>query len=125
MMSEIALSMGVSRDVIRLEEKARSTDENAIFCAALLSAEGVKPSQIYIVSKADHLKWAMSRFIHNKKLGSDNIYTNISKPMASDAVTADEIMAQMQAYIDSHSEKEAFRVRWRLKNLKNGIRGVN
>jgi uncharacterized SAM-binding protein YcdF (DUF218 family) len=125
MMSDIAFAMGVPSSAIRLEEKARTTDENAIFSAALLASEGIKPSKIIIISKADHLKWAMNRFIYNKKLGPDNVYINISQSVSSESVSIDEIMAQMQAYIDSHSESEAFRVKWRLKNLKNGVRGVD
>ena len=110
MMANIAFTGGVSSNSICLEEKSRTTKENAKFTARLLG--NVQASSIYIVSKGSHLEWAMPIF----KLHS--VFTN-ALPLVSHVSQAATI-AQMEEYL---RKKENRRVRQRLEWIEQGVRG--
>jgi uncharacterized SAM-binding protein YcdF (DUF218 family) len=118
MMSNYAGSLGVPENKIKLEEKARSTGANANFVAKIILEENLKPDNIFIVSKNDHLKWAMSIFQSDKVPGG--VFKN-AKPLGIDVNRADSIK-QMENYLLTHDSK---RVRMRLDYLRKGIQGID
>ena len=97
---------------IRLEEKARSTTQNASLTAQLIRQ--VRPRRVLIVSKGDHLEWAMPRFKRFPEFRK-------AEPLACEVGRADSV-AQMEAYLKEHNSA---RVRIRLGKLKAGVRGVD
>jgi uncharacterized SAM-binding protein YcdF (DUF218 family) len=105
MMAEIAFASGVSTNSARLEERARSTPENASLTAKIVGT--FNPIHILIVSKADHLSWAMPIF---RKY---SVFTN-AEPLACTVDNKDSI-AQMREYLVVHPENN--RVRERLRQL--------
>jgi len=122
MMANYAISLGVSPDRIILEEKARSTGENARFVANILlnrvKEAPIRYNDIFIVSKRDHLDWAMSMFKGKNIPG--NIFEG-AKAMPVDVNRKDSIN-QMEEYLQIHDSK---RVKMRLENLKKGIQGID
>ncbi len=112
MMADLAIAQGVPEKSIRLEEKARSTSQNASLTARLIRQ--VNPRRVLIVSKADHLEWAMPRFKRFPEFRK-------AEPLASTVDRADSI-AQMEAYLKEH---DSARVRSRLGNLEKGVKGVD
>ena len=112
MMADIARPLGVLNDSILLEEKARSTDENAKFTADIV--QPLNPRRVLIVSKSDHLAWAMPRF---KKL---EIFKN-AEPLACVVERVDSI-SQMRQYLEHHNSA---RVRDRLQKLADRVNGTD
>lgn len=112
MMADIAIAQGVSTNAIRLEEKARSTQENALLAARMVTA--LAPRRVLIVSKQDHLDWAMPIF---RKV---DVFV-AAEPLACTVNRADSI-AQMEEYL---KKRENSRVRERLEQLRSGIKGTD
>ena len=110
MMADIAFASGVSTNAVRLEEKARSTSENASLTAKIVGT--FIPSRILIVSKTDHLDWAMPIFRRH------GVFTN-AEPLACTIDDKDSI-AQMREYLVTHPENN--RVWERLRQLVKGNR---
>ncbi|MBI3985377.1 MAG: YdcF family protein [Lentisphaerae bacterium] len=113
MMANLAIAQGVATNAIRLEEKARSTQENARLTAALIG--GIRPRRILIVSKGDHLEWAMPIFRKEAVFKS-------ADPLACNVAAADSI-AQMKAYLALHPDN--LRVQKRLQKLESGRKGTD
>ena len=112
MMAALAVTQGCSTNSILLEERARSTQENARLTAELM--QRLKPQHIFIVSKSDHLDWAMLTF---KQI---DVF-KAAEPLACKVSRADSI-AQMEKYLETHDNA---RVRERLQRLKDGVRGTD
>ena len=112
MMADLAVAQGVSTNSIRLEEKARSTQQNARLTAALIRR--INPDRILIVSKADHLDWAMPIF---KKVEA----FRTAEPLPCQVDRADSI-AQMEEYL---TKNDTPRVRERLHQLRSGVKGTD
>ena len=112
MMADLAVAQGVSTNSIRLEENARSTQQNARLTAALIRR--INPDRILIVSKADHLDWAMPIF---KKVEA----FRTAEPLPCQVGRADSI-AQMEAYL---KKNDSPRVRERLQQLRSGVKGTD
>jgi len=112
MMADLAVAQGVSTNFIRLEEKARSTQENARLTARLIRE--TNPRRIMIVSKDDHLDWAMPIF---RKI---DVF-RAADPVPCQVSRADSI-AQMEDYLKTRDNP---RVRKRLEQLKKGIKGTD
>ena len=113
MMATIAVSQGVTTNTICLEEEARFTQENARFSARLV--EPIHPRRILIVSKSDHLDWAMANFQREEVFRT-------AQPLACQVPTADSI-AQMKTYLSQHPDNQ--RVLYRLQALQDGRRGTD
>ncbi len=112
MMADLAIAQGVSTESIRLEESAGSTHANARLTAKMVKA--VAPCRVLVVSKDDHLEWAMPIF---RKL---DIFKS-AEPLACQVSSADSV-AQMEAYLE---KRDSARVRARLERLKTGIKGTD
>jgi len=112
MMANIATAKGVPLRYICLEEKARTTEENARFTANIV--RGANVQKIYIVSKKDHLDWAMP------------IFRKLEEFQSADGLACDvdrnKSIVQMEEYLKSHDSRK---VRDRLQKLKNGIQGTD
>lgn len=123
MMATYAKSLGVPDKSILLEEKARSTGENAQLTALLLWKQKINPKTVYVVSKYDHLEWAIPIFKKHK--GPVDVFKNV-KPLGC-TISQSEILEQMENYINQHPKNSPStqRVLWRLKNIKKGIRGID
>ena len=122
-MKIFAQQLGVNQEDVILEERARTTEENAIYTASLLLERGLRPQalkEIYIVSKNDHLEWAMPLFKQSKKV--PGAFFENAKPMGCNVDRLDSIR-QMEKYLQSHPDSKM--VALRLKNLRNGIRGID
>ena len=105
-----------SKNII-LEEKARSTQENAILVAKIIEKNiALHTAMAWIVSKKDHLDWAMPLF---KK--AHVMYKN-AKGLPSFIDRKDSI-ADMNEYLKTHENNQ--RVRWRMQNLIKGIQGID
>ncbi|MDZ4242781.1 MAG: YdcF family protein [Candidatus Omnitrophota bacterium] len=113
MMADLALAEGVPEDVLLLEEQARTTSENADLAAGLL--RGRDPGRILIVSKADHLEWAVPIFQEKE------VFKN-AEALACEVDRADSI-AQMREYLKGHPENQ--RVKARLDALVQGVKGTD
>jgi uncharacterized SAM-binding protein YcdF (DUF218 family) len=112
MMADIAIAQGVSTNAIRLEEKARSTQENARLAAKMVME--LSPRRVLIVSKQDHLDWAMPIFRKvNAFVAAESLACTVNR--------ADSI-AQMEEYL---KKRESPRVRERLEQLRSGIKGTD
>ena len=119
MMGEYARTLGVlERDII-LEEKARTTKENALFSAQLLLEMGIVANKIFIVSKFDHLDWAVPLF---KQRDVPGHYFERAEPLGCN-VAVTESIAQMEEFLKSHPQNKM--AAHRLKDLRNGIRGID
>lgn len=112
MMGLIAWSRGVPAQAILLEDQAKTTQENALFSARLLKGTHIKKS--YLVSKEEHLSWAMP-FFHKFDL-----FRNMEP--VDGGIRTEEIINQMENYLNIKNNPD---VEQRLKNLKLGIRGVD
>lgn len=112
MMADLAVAQGASTNSIFLEEKARSTQENARLTARMI--RDIAPRRVLIVSKEDHLDWAMPIF---RKVDA----FTIAEPLPCQVSRTDSI-AQMEEYLKKH---ENARVRERLQQLKNGVKGTD
>ena len=121
-MSEYAQRQGVPLAAIRLEEKARSTKQNALLSARLLLREGVRPTEVYVVSKADHLRWALPLF-KARDVPGQLFQGALALPSS---VTKEDVMRQMQQYIADHPDgRRTARVQLRLDMLKKGVQGID
>lgn len=120
MMSEYAQSLGVPVAAIRLEEKARSTKQNAVLSAKLLLKENIRPRTVFVVSKADHLTWAMGLF-KAKDVPQVLFATAQALPCVVDRA---DVMRQMEVYIETHPDHSS-RVQMRLEMLKKGVQGID
>ena len=122
MMSQYAQALGVKEKDIRLEEKARSTKQNALLSARLLIREGITPKETFVVSKADHLTWAMALFKGNdvpQRLFEDSI----AMPCT---VKKEDVMQQMNEYITTHvGHPRIPRIKMRLEMLRKGQQGID
>jgi len=139
-MATYARSLGVKQESIFLEEKARNTEENALFSAKLLLDRGILPlvapalddkqqqqhqqqqqqqREIFIVSKFDHLEWALPLF-KQKKVQAQ--YFKDAKPLGCH-VDVKASIAQMEEYCAKHPKNKM--VAHRLDNLKKGVRGID
>ena len=114
MMWHLAQSQGVAESSVRLEERADSTRQNAEFTAAMVQSLVPAPQSIYIVSKADHLTWALPLFRACPVFKA-------AQPLAC-TVDRQASMAQMQEYLRHHDNP---RVRERLQKLQAEIKGVD
>jgi hypothetical protein len=112
MMAKIARSLGMRSDSFQLEEEATTTDENATFSAEIVNQ--MKPKQIFIVSKSDHLSWALPAF---ERLA---VFKD-AKPLACE-VPREESIAQMREYLKHH---DSLRVRQRLQRLTDQQEGTD
>jgi len=112
MMADIALAEGVPVDSVRLEEKARTTEQNAQLTAKIVRDANAR--RILIVSKRAHLEWAMPLF---KEL---EVFST-AEPLACEVGPADSI-AQMEQYLKDHDSP---RVRERLQKLRIGAKGTD
>ena len=112
MMANIALGFGAPVDSVQLEENARTTDENAKFSADIVKR--AQPKQVFIVSKSDHLAWALPIF---QKL---EVFKT-AKPLSCEVPRAESI-AQMREYLAHHDNA---RVRQRLHRLTDQQEGTN
>jgi len=113
MMAIIALSRGITRDRIFLEEEARGTSANAKLTKGIIASHPV--DEILIVSKQSHLEWAMHIF---QQEGEP--FTH-AKPLPCE-VTNQEIIQQMQEYLRVNDND---RVRYRMQELMQGHSGVD
>lgn len=119
-MYNFAKSVGVREESMLLEERARSTAENAIFSAELLIArKDLRPDTIFVVSKWDHLEWAMGLF---KSKDIPGRYFANSKPLGCSVNRTDSIK-QMEDYLLAHPANGM--VRQRLEALRHGIQGID
>lgn len=121
MMMNYATSLAVPMTRIILEEKARSTQENAVFSAKLVIEGGLHYQHVFIVSKPDHLEWALPIF-KSKKLVPSQVFEKAVGLGSTIDIRA--CMDQMEKYVESSGPNKA-RVAWRLSNLKKGIRGID
>ena len=112
MMADLAVAQGISTNSICLEDKARSTQQNARLTAKLIRQ--VTPKRILIVSKSDHLDWAMPIFRRIDEFSA-------AESLACQVERADSI-AQMEDYLKTHDSP---RVRQRLQQLKDGVKGTD
>ncbi len=112
MMGLIALSRGVPPDRMVLEERARSTKENAVYAGRILKQRGIATA--IIVSKKEHLDWAMPIF---RKYEPFKNARSLESP-----VSREQIIAQMRDYLEHHDSK---RVRQRLDQLLKGVKGID
>jgi len=122
-MAAFAKGLGVKEEDIILEERARTTEENAIFTASLLLERGLKPQalrEVFIVSKFDHLEWAMPLFKQSKKV--PGAFFENAKPLGCNVDRLESIQ-QMETFLKEHPDSKM--VALRLKNLRNGIRGID
>ena len=119
-MFNYAHSLGVREERMLLEEKARTTEENAKLTAKmLLSREDIQPDEVFIVSKNDHLEWAMDLFKRKDVPGN---YFRRAKPLGCDVKREDSIK-QMEEYLEKHPNNKM--VQHRLNALRKGIQGID
>ncbi len=114
MMWHLAQSQGVAESSVRLEKKANSTRQNAEFTAPMVQAMVPAPRPIYIVSKADHLNWALPLF------QAYPVFKD-AQPLAC-AMDRQASIDQMQEYLRQHDNP---RVRERLQKMEAEIKGVD
>ena len=112
MMASIAYSLGMPKKVIILENRAKSTSQNAHYSAKLL--KNINNANIWIVSKKDHLNWAIPIFKEYK------LFKN-AKPLGV-YVSRKESIKQMRKYLQ---KKDSPRVRRRLSMLLQNVKGVD
>jgi len=112
MMADIAIAEGAITNLIHLEDKTRSTEDSARKTASFL--EKMSPEKILIVSKKEHLEWAMHVF---KKI---DVFKR-AEALPSE-IKESEIIAQMEEYLKTHNSP---RVRKRLQQIKEGTRGTD
>ena len=112
MMANLAVAQGVPTNSICMEQNARSTYENARLTANLIRR--LKPGRVLIVSKKDHLEWAMPIF------KNVDVFKT-AEALACEVDRADSI-AQMEEYLKTHN---SLRVRQRLQNLRRGVKGTD
>ena len=112
MMADLAIAQGIATNSIRLEEKARSTQENARLTAKIVTE--LAPRRVIVVSKQDHLEWAMP------------IFQKVEAFKTAEAlachVSRAESIAQMEDYLKT---RDNARVRERLGQLRNGVKGTD
>ena len=118
-MGNYAQSLGVRPEHILLEEQARSTGENAVLSARLLLARGIAPAKVFVVSKNDHLAWALPLF---KRPSIPGHLFEAAEPLGCD-VDVRASIRQMEAFLGEHPLNQM--VRHRLTDLRNGVRGVD
>lgn len=111
MMADIAQSLGAPTNSFRLEERSRTTDENAQFSEPILTK--IRTKRILIVSNSGHLEWAINIF---KKF---DVFKG-AEPLASEFDRAKSI-DQMRDYLAHHDNP---RVRQRLERLISGSPGA-
>ena len=112
MMALIAISRSPDIGLYALEEKAKTTRENAAFCASIVKPFDVK--HVYIVSKQSHLTWALPMFHKHEIFGS-------AEGMDC-GVTDSEIKDDFLNYLKSHENP---RIRQRLENVSKGVMGAD
>ena len=113
MMANLAIAQGVASNAMMLEERARSTQENAELTAETIAA--LAPVRVMLVSKPDHLVWAVRVFQkHDVFKSADLLPSEIPKK---------EIIALMQDYLKAHPDNK--RVRKRLLALLKDERGTD
>ncbi len=112
MMADIAIAQGIPSDSILLEEKARTTSENAFFAAEMVRR--LEPKRIFIVTKSEHIEWAMPIF---KKI---EVFKDAQILVCE--VSRQQSIAQMEEYLKEHDNP---RVAKRLQQLQAGIKGVD
>jgi uncharacterized SAM-binding protein YcdF (DUF218 family) len=112
MMWDIARSLGVSAKCVHLEEQARSTMENAKFTAEFV--RNAKPKEVLLVSKSDHLEWALPEF---RKI---DVFKN-AEPLGCE-VDPKESIAQMREYLAHHNNP---RVEQRLQRILDRSKGTD
>lgn len=118
-MANYAKTLGVTEQFMKLEERAFSTVQNARFTAQIIAQEKLVAQRILIVSKSDHLDWAMPIFTQIKDIPK-NVFKNAER--LESFVEVGDSVKQMETYLKSHKSD---RVKWRLDNLKKGIRGID
>lgn len=112
MMTLIALSRGVSRRQLFLEEEAWTTGRNAAFTAPIVARLGVKT--VFVVSKRSHLEFAMPEFLKYDAFRG-------AQPLESPEVHEQSIH-QMEEYLKTHENPT---VRSRLEALRQDSHGVD
>lgn len=112
MMALIALSRGVAREQIFLEEESWTTGRNAAFTAPIVERLGAK--SIFIVSKKSHLAFAMEEF-HKYSVYREAI------PLESPEFRAQSIQ-QMADYLKLHNKPG---IETRMEALKADSHGVD
>lgn len=118
-MAAYAQSLGVRPEHVLLEEKARSTGENAMLSARLLLDRGIVPDKVFVVSKNDHLTWALPLF---KRPAVPGHLFDAAEPLGCDVDVRDSIR-QMETFLEEHPLNQM--VRHRLTDLRNGVRGID
>lgn len=112
MMALIALSRGVAREQIILEEESWTTGRNAALTAPIVERLGAK--SVFIVSKKSHLAFAMAEF---RKF---DVY-RAAVPLESPEVRAEGIR-QMEEYLKLHNNPG---IETRLEALRADSHGVD
>lgn len=112
MMADLATASGVPSESMMIEGKATSTEANARLSAQMI--KNIKAQRILIVSKADHLEWAMPIFRKVEVFRS-------AEPLPC-VVTREASIAQMREYLKTHDSP---RVRQRLEMLEHGTQGTD
>jgi uncharacterized SAM-binding protein YcdF (DUF218 family) len=113
MMGLMACARDVNPDRIVLEERSRTTVENAAFTAEIFGA--IRMTQILVVSRQAHLEWAIPEF-HKYP-----VFQN-ARGVASE-ISYNVIIRQMEDYLQKHPDNEM--VKERLNNIRHEIRGID
>jgi len=113
MMANLASAQGISSNVVMLEERGHSTKDNAALTADTIAS--LAPSHVMLVSKPDHLEWAIRVFQKHDIFKSAQLLPS--------PISKKEIIAQMQEYLKTHPDSK--RVRKRLDALLKDERGTD
>ncbi|MBN1808930.1 MAG: YdcF family protein [Planctomycetes bacterium] len=112
MMGLMAAVRGVHAERIALEERARSTRENALLTAPMLA--GGRFRRTVVISKPSHLEWAIEIF------RKQDVF-RAAEPLPC-AVSDEDIVAQMKDYL---RRRPSGRVQRRLENLLGQQKGTD
>lgn len=102
-MAELAQEYGVKKDAILIENKARTTAENAIYSAQMLSKRGVK--KILLVTSAAHMKRALRLY---EKQGLTVIPVATSHEIVNGRSAQDYLPRSLTLYRSTSYLKEYF-----------------
>lgn len=128
MMALAAVMGGVLPSQIMLENESHSTQANAVNSEKLLSTkysiEDLREMTIYIVSRKEHLEWAIPLFEKAFKESKMKEFKSLEA-----TITKEEIISQMEQYIRENPKlgncDEWFCVKSRLSNVRKGVRGID
>jgi hypothetical protein len=112
MMALVALSRGFPRNQLVLEERSRTTYQNAAFTAPIVEHMQIK--QVFLVSKKSHLEFALPEFRKH------SVFKDV-QPLESPEVYAQSIQ-EMVDYLKAYDDHE---VRTRLEALRRNSHGMD